>query len=545
MENIKEFLKELKDKGIDVQLAGDNLELYYDSDELASAYMDELKENKSSIVKFLKELNTRVIEYENIPQVELQQSYELSSSQRRLWILGQLDKTGTVYNIFDAFEFEGPLDIDAFNRAINTILQRHEILRTFFIEDTREDVRQCIKSVSGLEFNVAYLDLVMTADKANKIIDVMNREAEFHFDLSEGPLLRCTLLRTEKNKHLFCYVMHHIISDAWSMEIMIRELLVLYNAYAQGKDNPLPPLRIQYKDYAAWQRQELKKENFKLHKEYWLSCFNDDLPVLNMPGAGTRPVLKTYNGGNIRLKISKEINDRVKQLCHSNGVSLFMGLSGFVNVLLFKYTQQCDMIIGTSVAGREHADTEGQIGFYVNTIALRTKFDARDSFAGLLNAMKDVIIESFRHQAYPFDQLVEDLALKRDLSRSLLFDVMVVLLGTDAPEINPADHLTGLTVKSYSNGENDNISKFDMTFNFIESAEELELRLEYNTDIFNRKYMEQLGENLIQIINYAVNDPGITLLEIKKCLEKSEAELLKKHSEVLRKKNLLNLKNKS
>jgi amino acid adenylation domain-containing protein/non-ribosomal peptide synthase protein (TIGR01720 family)/FkbM family methyltransferase len=458
--------------------------------------------------------NSRQAEFSPILPVPLQKDYPLSPAQRRLYIVSQFEGASVAYNIPAVYSFAGELNYGALQLSFKTLIQRHEILRTVFRENAQGEVRQLVLPASELDFDIALEDV---SDKPNAVALVdalLQAELQQKFDLSAGPLLRAKLIRHVKDKYVFSCVMHHIISDGWSMEIMIKELLALYKAYNRGEHNPLKPLRIQYKDYAAWQLEQFETNAINAHKEYWLKQLQGELPVIDLPGSAPRPAIKTYNGGAIEKALDKNTSEQIKQLCQQQGCTLFMALLAGVNALLYRYTGMEDIVIGSPIAGREHVDLEDQVGFYVNTLALRSTFDGGKGFADLLAATKKVTLEAYEHQAYPFDELVSKLALKRDKGRSPLFDVVVALqnieqLGFKANMVE----VDGLLISGYK-GSDAPISKFDLTFNFYELDGRLVLNLEYNTDIYNASMIGRLTNHLQELLNAAMEHPALPVAQL-------------------------------
>ncbi|MET3038580.1 condensation domain-containing protein, partial [Chryseobacterium sp. NRRL B-14859] len=245
----------------------------------------------------------------------------------------------------------------------------------------------------------------------------MSQETGRVFELTSGPLIRLTLIEDRSGDgYIFCLVMHHIISDGWSMDILQKELFTLYNHFKSGSPAVLPPLDLQYKDYAFWEQSELEIRS-SLSKDYWRAQFSGELPVLALPSKGVRPAVKTYNSSHVSGFVSVDTLSLLKAISLTNGSTLFMTVLSAVKVLLYRYSGQKDLIIGTPVAGREHADLEDQIGFYVNTLALRSSIDGEDRFIDFLSSVRETTLLGYSHQSYPFDRLVEDLDIVRDLSR--------------------------------------------------------------------------------------------------------------------------------
>jgi amino acid adenylation domain-containing protein len=506
---MKNLLVKLKKNNIHVSLDKDDLKVKFNDSSLPHDLVEELKKNKEQLISYLKNNTGAEKDYVSIPAAASQPSYSLSSSQRRLWIVSQDAEGNAAYNMPRVEAFEGNLDPAALNLAFRALIERHEILRTVFKEDETLGMRQYIKTASEQDFNLSYQDL--RGATGNTLQQLIKADKATPFNLTTGPLLRLSLYQVEDHKWIFCYVIHHILSDGWSLNLMTKELQALYAAYSSGGKNTLAPLRIQYKDYAAWQQALLSSDHLKTHKDYWLKQFEGELPVLEMPGDKPRPVVKSYNGGKIVTLLNKEITAGIRQLSKAHGGTLFMGLLAGVNALLYKYTGQTDLIIGSPIAGREHPDLENQLGLYLNTLALRARFKDEDTFADLLNTIKEVTLSAYEHQAYPFDELVENLDLKRDIARSALYDVMVALQNTELAGINANTGSQSVMALNDYNSGTSAISKFDLTFDFIESGEALCVCLEYNSDLFNSSSAERLAKHLEQLFTACIAAPDMPL----------------------------------
>ncbi|SDM68831.1 amino acid adenylation domain-containing protein, partial [Pedobacter steynii] len=412
------------------------------------------------------------------------------------------------------YVFEGALNIGALERSFLTLIERHEILRTVFKEsEETEEVRQFILPFESVDFKIDYQDFRAVTDRDKVVKERVTAEFRRPFDLSRYPLLRAGLYQLTDHQWVFSYVVQHIISDGWSMGVLIRELLSLYNAYVAGAAMPLAPLRIQYKDYAAWQQSELSGDQLHIHKNYWMDQFSGQLPVLDLPVKGLRPPVKTYNGGLIFKKIDTKLTEGLRLLCQEEGGTLFMGLIAAVNVLLYHYAGQEDIIVGSPIAGREHADLEGQIGFYVNTLALRNRFSGKDSYLEVFRGVKGVTLDAYDHQVYPFDKLVEELNLKRDMSRNPLFDVLVDFHSLKTDVTVTPQGLAELKVRNYM-AEESLASKFDLTFYFNDLDGGLGLSLEYNSDLFDRSVVEALSTHFENLLTAVLSSAGLPVAEL-------------------------------
>lgn len=431
--------------------------------------------------------------------------YPLSSSQKRLWVLSQMEGGNLAYNMPAVYVIKGRLDPSALEKAFRDLVVRHEILRTVFRENEDGDVRQHILLPEESGFSMTFLDLREETDPDTHAAELIARDMRRTFDLAAGLLLRATLIKRLPEEWILAYEMHHIISDGWSMGILLNELMVIYHASIGGESHDLPVLRIQYKDYAAWQQASLNDGSMDEHRKYWLEQLSGDLPMLQLPYDRVRKAVKTYNGSAIHKEIPAGIYTGLQDLCREEGATLFMGLLSLVYALLHRYTGEEDMIVGSPVAGRDHADLGNQLGFYVNTLALRARLEGNQSFRELLATVKKVMLDAYEHQLYPFDRLVDELQLKRDMSRSPLFDVMVVLQNADVYTQTVPD--TGeLQISNYPD-KKIRISKFDLTINFMEAGDELYVNIEFNSDIFREDTIVRMGNHLEQLLAAAVADP--------------------------------------
>ncbi|MGD0283905.1 MAG: amino acid adenylation domain-containing protein, partial [Dissulfurispiraceae bacterium] len=398
--------------------------------------------------------------------------YDLSHAQRRLWILDRMEEYLVAFNIPGAYLIEGELDAHALNRAFQALVERHESLRTTF-EDLDGVAVQKVRKDIGFALKVIDLSNDEHEDKVELARGWAAREAALPFDLSEGPLLRATLIRFDGRRSLLSLVMHHIISDGWSFHVLERELAGLYRSYAEGTHPGLLPLTLQYRDYAVWQNNLLQTEMIREHREYWRGKLSGELPPLDLPSDLPRPRVKTFNGKTISFEMDDEVAAGLRVTASRHGASLFMLLVTALKVLLYRYTGQQDIIIGTPVAGRNHPDLENQIGFYVNILALRDTIKGSDSFETLIRSVKQTAIEAYDHQDYPFDMLVDELDVRKETGRSPLFDVMIALQHDEhiAP-LASGLKITGIEIET-------GISQYDITIEFKERRHSLSFALNY------------------------------------------------------------------
>ena len=452
------------------------------------------------------------VDYQEIPQAPLSESYVLSSSQRRLWVLSQFDSANIAYNVPMVHVIED-IDIEALDHAFTSLISRHESLRTVFREVDGEDVRQFINP--GFDFKLVKEDLegVSSEDQHSRVKSFCYSP----FDLAVGPLLRGALYRISEGRHVFVYVMHHIISDELSLKVLFKELMFFYDGYHQGNSRSLPALRIHYKDYSVWQQQELLSGSLSTSASYWKNQFRGDVPVLDLATDYVRPLFKTYSGGFVIHRLEGSLVSDFRSLIEDKGCTMFMGVLSLVNVLLHKYSGDQDIILGSPISGRDHIDLEGQIGFYVNTLSLRTRFEESDNFSDLLGKVKEVALGAYSHQLYPFDELVDELSLPRDTSRHPLFDVVVsyrVEEKVAEERDSQQDQGASSTEKDYDTDFTYATSKSDLLFSIVDKGVDLDIGIEYSSDLFTRATIQRMLVHLEYLMSSLIDAPEVSIKDI-------------------------------
>ncbi|NFS09656.1 non-ribosomal peptide synthetase, partial [Clostridium botulinum] len=425
--------------------------------------------------------------YSKIKKVEEKEYYETSSAQKRMYMLQQFDKDSIAYNMPAVFELEGSVDKNKIEEAFRKLTQRHESLRTYF----QIYNGKIIQRIQDYEFELV--------KKENKNIEDAINGFVRPFDLEKAPLFRAELLEDNKKTYLLID-MHHIISDGVSMNILIKEFKDIYN----GKN--LEPLKLQYKDFAAWQNNFLKSDLMKKQEEYWLSRFSDEIPILNIPTDYERPAIKSFDGDSISFKVNEEITEKLRELAKETGSTIHMILLSAFNILLSKYSGQEDIIVGVPIAGRSNADLENIMGMFVNTLALRNKLEGDKKYIDFLNEVKENSLRAYENQSYQFEALIEKLNLKLDASRNPLFDVM--LNSIDLFDKNEK-FLDGLLIKSYNIKEIS--SKVDFDLAFKENLKVIELALTYATNLYDKNTIEIMIEEYIGILEIIVMDKDMSI----------------------------------
>ncbi|WP_371813648.1 amino acid adenylation domain-containing protein [Aquimarina sp. MMG015] len=461
----------------------------------------------------------------DIPKAEEKENYPLTFSQKRLWILSQFEEGSIAYNIPGAYELEGVVAIGKLKKALIAIIERHESLRTVFLTDNHGDVRQYIKSIDEIDVIIDQKDLSNVIDQSFAVASIIENSNKHRFDLSEAPLLKLQLVTLSQRKHLLLFNMHHIISDGWSMEILSKEFAVIYGSLLNNKNIILPTLSLQYKDYAEWLTGELQQSKLQESKDFWLDKFKGDLPVVELPTYQSRPKIKTYKGNSLTYTFSKDFSHRLQVFSEKRGASLFMTVMAGINGLFSRYTGLSDIVLGTPIAGRNHPDLEGQIGLYLNTLAIRTQFQKSDSFDDLLEIQKSTLLDAYSHQDYPFDDLVNTLDLHRDTSRSALFDVMVVFQNQRGLLESDDSSIEGLTFNEYKNNHR-KVSQFDISFIFSLKEDCLHLYLEYNTDLYKSSFIEKLFKHLEGFLNGCISKPLQSIQTIDYLTQSERTQLL-------------------
>ncbi|WP_281322336.1 non-ribosomal peptide synthetase [Flavobacterium aestivum] len=443
--------------------------------------------------------------YEPIPVAAVQEGYPLSYAQRRLWFLDQLNESSIAYNIPFGHWLQGTLNIEVLSYAFNELIKRHESLRTVF-QWKDEEVKQYVKAYETNDFVIESINWEDKTEDDETLVDTVFKTYNTAFNLSTGPLLRVYAFKRTEEKYFLFINMHHIIADEISVQILIRELQQLYNAKTNGNQKVLDELTIHYKDFAVWQ-QVSKKQEESIHKSYWLEKFSGEITPLDLPTCFPRTIQQTFKGKRIQRTFRQETSKKFHSLLEHQDSSLFMGVLSLVKMLLYRYTGAKDIIIGTPISGRIHPDLENQIGFYLNTLALRDEVSGDMSYEALLAEVKETCLDAYEHQSYPFDLLVEELNTSRDLSRSPLFDVMVVL--EDMERYDKKLSFTDITIgEEYVEEET---SKFDITFYFSKREDNLHLTIEYNTSLFSASRITRMASHLEELLQLVVAAPQTSI----------------------------------
>ncbi|RXH11368.1 amino acid adenylation domain-containing protein [Bradyrhizobium guangzhouense] len=452
-----------------------------------------------------------------IPRIARDRPIPLSFAQQRLWFLDQFDPHSAVYNIAMPVRFAA-LDVAALEGALNDLIVRHETLRTTFDTVADEPVQVIAPS---LQIKMPVHDLRNMPEQTKKLEmqRLTTRQTRMPFDLKHGPVLRAELIRLHNNDNLFLLTIHHIAADGWSMDIISRELVALYEARRSRRPPSLPDLPIQYADFASWQRRYLSGPVLQRDVSYWKDKLQGAPPLLELPSDRPRPAMQTFTGGLYTFTLPPSLLKSVKTFSEQEQVTLFTTLLSAFYVLLYRYTGREDLVVGSPIANRVRPELEGLIGFIVNTLVLRTQFSANSTFRALVSEVRDVTMGAFAHQGIPFERLVEEIQPSRNLSYNPLFQVMIALQNMGRPMA--ADGLLDEDTLSLSAG----ISKFDLTMFLSESSSDLRAGIEYNSDLFDRSTVARFAGHYGALVTAAMNEPDRPIWSLPMLLPAETAAL--------------------
>ncbi|MEH2026224.1 amino acid adenylation domain-containing protein [Nostoc sp.] len=436
--------------------------------------------------------------------VSREQPLPLSFAQQRLWFLDQLEGENCVYNVPFFWQINGFLNISALEQAITAIVQRHEVLRTTF-SFVDESPIQVIHAHLQLTMQVLDWRQLTEENQLSRATQLATEELQQPFDLSNPPLLRVKLLQLTDQSYLLLLAIHHIVCDGWSMDIFRRELFSLYTAFCAGEPSPLTKLSLQYADFAHWQRQWLQGKVLQTQLNYWQKQLAAAPPLLELPTDRPRPSVQSFRGRSEFLKLNQDLTQKLKRLSQESGTTLFMTLLTAFTLLLSRYSGQEDIIVGSAIANRNRRETEALIGFFVNTLALRTNLQGNPTFLELLERVKQVTLDGYDHQDLPFEKLVDELGLERSLSHHPLFQVAFGLQNETQQQLE----INGLTLTRFT-WEN-TTTLFDLSLIFRETPQGLTGEWEYASDLFAAKTIQKMAEHFAVLLEGIVDNPQQTI----------------------------------
>ncbi|MFN8578575.1 MAG: amino acid adenylation domain-containing protein [Candidatus Sericytochromatia bacterium] len=492
--NVEELLDSLTNLGIKFNLNDGNLIINAPKGIINDELREKISNNKPLIIKYLEKNILSNIDDSSIKKIDRDKKIPLSYSQQRLWFLYLLNPKTSIYNIPAIFSIKGSLDINFMEKAVNDIIKRHESLRTnFYFEDTQS--YQKVSSELKLKLEVKNID---SYEDSKSYIDNKINET---FDLTNDVLIRVELLNIkETNEYIFILVIHHIISDAWSCGVFANELSELYNSYIEKRESSLKQLDIQYIDYSHWQKEELNKEESKKQLDFWKEKLNNSNTNLSFPLDKKRPNTQTFNGNTINKKISDELKESLKELAKNNSTTMFVVLMSAFHSLLYKYTGEEDINVGFPTSGRNNKKIENMIGFFVNTLIIRSNINKEITFSDLLKQINQTTIDALSNQDIPFEKIVESLNVDRNTAYTPLFQFMFVMQNIEfkAPEFKDLE---------FKLIDNDNkTSKFDLTLSIKDNNSTLSI--EYRTDLFEKETIERFLNHYENLLESIVKNPN-------------------------------------
>ena len=526
--SVVDLMARLRQARIRIWAEGDRLRLRAPEGALTPELKGELTRQKGELLLFLARAGVQAESaMETIPVAKREGAIPLSFAQQRLWFLSELVPDSPFYNIFTSEPLAGSVSSQVLERVFHELIRRHESLRTTFPAVNGEPV-QLIHPPSEPPLPVIDLQNLDGAEARRVAKRIAVDEHYRPFDLAAGPLLRTYLLRISPQLSSLLFNTHHIISDGWSTDVLRREISTLYEAFSQGRPSPLPELPIQYADFAIWQRGWLQGEVLEAQIAYWRERLAGVAPLLELPLDRPRPEVESFRGDKVYFQLDAEVMTRVNQLGQQAGTTLFMTFLAVFSTLLARYSGQGDIVVGTGMANRTRREIENLVGFFVNTLALRTQVSRSVSFNQLLAEVRQGTLEAYAHQDVPFEMLVDEFQVERSLSYNPLCQVLMVVLNFEArgegatkPRVAVGQPTTGDTAR-----ETAGTAKFDLTYYFIESGEGQTCMLEYNTDLFDRSTVRRMGAHFQRLVALAVANPDRPVLSMDLLAASERAQIV-------------------
>jgi len=455
--------------------------------------------------------------------------YLLSPTQTRLWILSQFDEKASAYNMFDSFNLKGKFCSISFHKAVESVINRHEVLRTVFKENNQGELRQWIIAQEDIAVDLKYIDFKDEIDPEEKASLYISEDVVQCFDLQKGPLIKFRIFKITENHHILYYKIHHIICDEVSKGILKRDILEYYKSYENIDESVvLPELVIQYKDYAGWKISKLENNEYSQHKHFWLKELSGELPIMNINNLGSRPRTINSDGQRVDGYLDSKTTESLNSFIETNKGTEFMGVLAVWYILFYKYTAEQDLIVGTPVSGREHKDLNDQLGCYINTLPLRFKINPNDSFVGVFQKVRSLLLQVYQFQDYPFEEILDNLNIGSHKNRNAIFDVMISYHNVHK---NIKEDIDENENKILDQG---NVkSKLDLMINGMSVGNNFYFIIDFNKTIFDVVFVRQLFQNYKNLVSRLLESPDVSIKDINY------------HKEVVksfRKKNIQKLK---
>ena len=490
------------------------------SGNLSSLSIDDrqfIKDNKDSILAIV---SSTFASQASIPSRDPAASVPLSFSQLQLWLIDQIHDGSAHYNMPAVLDLHGPLNYQALQQAFNLIIERHEVLRTTYVKSEDCQPLQIVHAALPLHIQQTDLSLCAAGEQQAELAVITANEAKTPFDLANDLMIRVHLIKRDTERHRLLVTMHHIASDGWSVGLLMTEFSAAYRAFCLSEQPELPALPIQYADYAVWECSKLDSPQFQTDLAYWRKQLQGIPTTHSLPLDFNRPPAQTFSGATYSSRIDTELYAALKTECQQQGASIFMGLHALLAVFLAKYSNEKDIVIGTPAVNRSRTEVEHLIGFFTNTLVLRTQLTDDTSFRSLLNTCRTIFQQALSHQQLPFEKVIEALQPERSMSFSPLFQIMLILDNATQGHIN----LPGLEVSLHDQVEN--VAHFDLCLNVLESNEGLQINWEYNVDLFSAATIEKFARHFHQLLMQLLAHPHAPALAQALMSEKETQQLL-------------------
>ncbi|PHM30296.1 non-ribosomal peptide synthetase [Xenorhabdus innexi] len=501
MKSAVQIINEALSQGITLFVADNRLQYETHRDSIPSELLSEWKLYKQELINFLNQVNSEEEHgahwLQDIPRDGHAEHYPLSFAQQRLWFIDQLNGGSPQYNCTGDFRLREPMNIKAFEAAIKALLERHEVLRTHFTIIDNEP-RQLIVTEYDLPITYHDLSALAATERNNQVKQLGKAEGKQIFNLHTDLMLRVRLIKLAEDDYTILYTIHHIACDGWSIPIFFSELLTLYRAYCQGEENPLSPLKIQYTDYARWQRNWLQGDTLNKQQIYWQNQLAGISPLHRVPLDNPRPEKQNFEGRLHTQRISVNLTEKIRTLCAKHKVTLFMFLETAFAVLLSRYSNEKDILVGTAIAGRQHPDIEPLIGFFVNSLVIRTDLSGQPTFSELLKQNSRTILDAYEHQDLPFEMLVESIRPERNLNHNPIFQILFVVQNNQQETTLEQGNVITFEKNAFM------ATRFDLEVHVCEEENELSILWTADTSLFNSATIERLIANYTTLLTSIV-----------------------------------------
>ncbi|MFC9249725.1 condensation domain-containing protein, partial [Streptomyces sp. NPDC057136] len=510
------LLQTLEDSGVRFSVTDGRLRVFAPKGVLTEELRIQLQSCRDEIIELLadRKLERQAGQAPPMLVADRNERLPLSFAQQRLWFLDQLDPGSVEYNVPMPIRLGGALDMPALNAALSAIVARHEVLRTRLVAGADGVPHQVIDPPAPLPLPVT--DVSGDADRGSAVWALMAADAALPFDLAGGPLIRALLIRLAPDEHVLALSMHHVAFDEWSKRIFRDELSLAYEAFRAGRPDPLPPLAVQYADFAVWQRQWLDGEVLEGQLSYWRRQLGGT-PVLELSTDRSRPAVWSPAGAMAQFTVPARTAEALRELSRRRGTTMFMTLLSAFDVLLSRYAGTDDVVVGTPVANRNRAETENLIGFFINTLVMRTDLSGDPTFEELLGRVREMALNAYAHQDLPFEQLVDELVTERDRSRSPLFQVLFNYFTEDGQQSRESrdpshdrqgDSEGGATGLALGSVEGDVVAKYDLRLMLTDGGGALSGVIEYSTALFDAVTVERLARHMVAVLDAVASNAG-------------------------------------